>query len=75
VHAAEVDVFLTGHYRSCQDRLLDLPEHEWCQPPGEAFGPYAEANTVDLALHVLDELVHHSAEVGLLRDPWSAGLR
>jgi hypothetical protein len=23
---------------------------------------------VDLALHVLDEVVHHAAEVGLLRD-------
>jgi hypothetical protein len=26
---------------------------------------------VDLALHVLDELVHHAAEVGLLRDLYS----
>jgi hypothetical protein len=34
-------------------------------------GPYAESNTVDLALHVLDEVVHHGAEVGLLRDLYS----
>ena len=32
------------------------------------MGPYAESSTVDLALHVLDEVVHHGAEVGLLRD-------
>jgi hypothetical protein len=31
-------------------------------------GPYAESNTLDLALHVLDEVDHHGAEVGLLRD-------
>ena len=29
---------------------------------------YAESSTVDLALHVLDEVMHYSAEVGLLRD-------
>ncbi len=34
-------------------------------------GPYAESGTVDLALHVLDEVIHHGAEVGLLRDLYS----
>jgi hypothetical protein len=37
------------------------------------LGPYAESNTVDLALHVLDEVVHHGAEIGLLRDLYAAG--
>gem|GEM_PF-4928029 len=32
------------------------------------WGPYAEATWLDLALRVLDELAHHGAEVGLLRD-------
>ena len=31
----------------------------------------AESNTVDLALHVLDEVIHHGAEVSLLRDLFS----
>jgi hypothetical protein len=34
-------------------------------------GGYAESNTVDLALHVLDEVIHQGAEVGLLRDLYS----
>jgi hypothetical protein len=34
-------------------------------------GPYAEANAVDLALHVPDEVIHHGAEAGLLRDLYS----
>lgn len=38
---------------------------------GAIVGPYAEANTVDLVLHVLDEVIHHGAEVGLLRDLYS----
>jgi hypothetical protein len=45
-----------------------------CGKPA-AFGLYADSNTLDLALHVLDELVHHAAEVGVLRDLWAAGLR
>ncbi len=35
------------------------------------LGPYAQANTVDLALHVLDEVIHHGAEIALLRDLYS----
>jgi DinB superfamily len=74
-HAYELSPFLAGYYRSWKDGLLTLPAAEWTQPLGTSFGPYAEANTVDLALHVLDEVVHHAAEVGVLRDLWSAGLR
>ena len=40
----------------------------WTAPLGPSWGPYAESDTVDLALHVLDEVIHHGAEVGLLRD-------
>jgi len=74
-HADEIQSFLTDHYRFWIDGLLALPEVAWFHPIGEAFGPYAEANTLDLALHVLDELIHHAAEVGVLRDLWAAGLR
>ena len=38
---------------------------------GQPGGPYAEASTVDLALHVLDEVIHHGAEAALLRDLYS----
>lgn len=31
-------------------------------------GPYAEGTRVSWVLHVLDEVIHHGAEVGLLRD-------
>lgn len=70
-----VEPFLAAHYQSWMDGLLALTELEWLRPIGEAFGPFAASNTVDLALHVLDELVHHAAEVGVLRDLWGAGLR
>ncbi len=38
---------------------------------GAILGTLRRANTVDLALHVLDEVIHQGAEVGLLRDLYS----
>ena len=40
---------------------------------GPKYGPYAEATFLGLMLHVIDELVHHGAEVALLRDLYRAG--
>ncbi len=39
---------------------------------GPTYGPYADATFLGLMLHVVDELVHHSAEVSLLRDLYRA---
>jgi DinB superfamily len=66
--AAAVPGFLDEHYRNWRAGLAGLSPAEWASPLGPAWGPYAESNTVDLALHVLDEVIHHGAEVGLLRD-------
>lgn len=38
------------------------------QQLGPAWGPYAEATYAGLLVHALDELIHHAAEVGMLRD-------
>jgi hypothetical protein len=48
--------------------MAGLSAEEWAAPLGPSWGPYAESNTADLVLHVLDEVIHHGAEVGLLRD-------
>lgn len=69
--AGEVRGFLDGHYRNWRAGMAGLSPDEWAAPLGPSWGPYAESNTVDLALHVLDEVVHHGAEVGLLRDLYS----
>ena len=42
------------------------------QPMGPIAGPYAEDTYHALVLHVLDELIHHSAEIGVLRDLYRA---
>lgn len=35
---------------------------------GPDWGPYADNNRADALLHVADEIIHHGAEVALLRD-------
>jgi hypothetical protein len=66
--AAAVPAFLDENYQPWRAALSGLSPQEWTAPLGPSWSPYAQDNTVDLALHVLDEVIHHGAEVGLLRD-------
>ncbi|MDE3065222.1 MAG: DinB family protein [Acidobacteriota bacterium] len=69
VHAArDVDAYLERHYRAWCGALEAISDDEWASPLGEGWGPYAASTTADLALHVLDEVTHHAAEVAVLRD-------
>lgn len=63
-----VGEFLEGNYRLWRDSLAGLEDDQWGEPLGTSWGAYADDDTFDLALHVLDEVIHHGAEVGLLRD-------
>ncbi len=40
----------------------------WWQELGPAWGPWFHHSVVDMALHAGNELVHHGAEIALLRD-------
>jgi hypothetical protein len=60
--------FLDEHYQTLRTELTRLTPGEWSAPLGPSWGPYADSSTIDLALHVLDEVIHHGAEVGLPRD-------
>ena len=42
-------------------------------PCGPAEGPYAELSMAALVLHINREVIHHGAEVALLRDLYRAG--
>ncbi len=47
-----------------------LDEEGMARKIGPDFGPYAEDSYAALILHAHDEIVHHGAEIALLRDLW-----
>ena len=66
--AAAAVAFLESHYARWREGIAGFPETRLWAPIGEEFGPFAEASAYDLMLHVLDEYIHHAAEIALLRD-------
>jgi hypothetical protein len=54
------------------DAHLDLvPSKRLAEPVGPVAGPqYAERSRAAYVLHMLDEFIHHGAEIALLRDLW-----
>jgi DinB superfamily len=65
---ADLPAYCEANFRPWRQGIGDLDAQRWWSPLGERWGPYKDANMVDLALHVLDEVVHHAGEIGLLRD-------
>ncbi len=57
---AEVETWLEG--------VAALGEHDLARPCGPAEGPYAEHPLATLVLHIHREVIHHGAEIALLRD-------
>jgi hypothetical protein len=53
------------------DGVRSLGEAGLRRPCGPAEGPFADAPLAALVLHIHRELIHHLAEVSLLRDLYS----
>jgi DinB family protein len=66
--AAALGFLDRSYHRYWRDKFAEITADRWWREIGPAFGPYASNSTADLALHVLDEFIHHAAEVSLLRD-------
>ncbi len=49
-------------------RLAAVSDAALSRPMGELAGPYADSDGAAFALHILDELIHHGAEIGVVRD-------
>ncbi len=71
---AELPGFLADAYGRWRAGVVGSDEDAWMARLGPAFGPYAESSRLDMALHVFDEVVHHTAEVALLRDLYQSRL-
>ncbi|GAB3751075.1 DinB family protein [Microlunatus parietis] len=72
--AADALAALDHAYEVWRSRLAALSQEDLDRPMGEIAGPYAESDGTSFALHILDELIHHGAEVGTVRD-FYRGLR
>ena len=59
---------LEEHWLSFAAAVSGMPDDDLLEAMGPIAGPWAESSVLGLVLHIGDELVHHSAEVGLLRD-------
>jgi len=72
----EVAGLLSANYAAWRNGLTEMSDEEWSGMLGPQWGPYATDNKLDVAIHVFDEVVHHSAEVAVLRDlyAWRASL-
>jgi hypothetical protein len=65
--AADLPALFDAAYGGWRTGLAGLDD-AWDRALGSSWGPYADDSVLDLALHVLDEVVHHGGEIGLMRD-------
>jgi len=73
-YAGSADEALTQldmQYATWLDGVRSLGEDGLAQPCGPAEGPFAEAPMATLVLHISREVLHHGAEIALLRDLYS----
>lgn len=66
--AAEALAQLDETYAAWQAGVRGLDEEALARPVGEAEGPWAAEPMLTLVLHINREVIHHGAEIALLRD-------
>lgn len=66
--AAEALEQLDGTYAAWIDGVRGLGQRGLAAPCGAAEGPFAEYPMAALVLHIHREVIHHCAEIALLRD-------
>jgi hypothetical protein len=64
---------LDQHYAAWITGVCGLDETALARPCGPAEGPYADYPLGALVLHITREVLHHGAEIALLRDLYRAG--
>lgn len=66
---------LATHYEHWRTGIRSMDETGLRQPIGEAEGDYAAEPFANLILHLNREVIHHGAEISLLRDLYRAARR
>lgn len=67
-NAAEAVDAISHAYDVWRRRLSSVDVSLLPEPMGPIAGPYADESINSFVLHILDELIHHGAEVGVVRD-------
>jgi DinB superfamily len=57
-----------GEWARFRAHAAGLDEEALARSMGPTAGPYADASYHGLVLHAVDEVIHHTAEIGVLRD-------
>jgi hypothetical protein len=70
--AEEAVAFLERSYRRWHDGIAGLDEEGLRRPLGPRGGPYAADPMAELIVHISREVMHHGAEIALLRDLYRA---
>lgn len=68
--AAEALVLLERAHGRWNAHLALVTDEQLAEPIGHIGGEYSARSRAQYVLHMLDEFIHHSAEVSLLRDIW-----
>lgn len=55
-------------YARWRGQLAAVTDDDFGQPIGAVGGPYGDGTRRSFALHIVDELIHHTAEAALFRD-------
>jgi hypothetical protein len=63
---------LDAAYQAWSEPLRRLTEADLARPCGPAEGAFAEYPFAALVLHITREVIHHGAEIALLRDLYRA---
>lgn len=71
-HASDGLTLVDRHYEAWMSGLRTLSDEDLWRPCGEVEGPYADEPFIALVLHINREVIHHGAEVSLLRDLYRA---
>src|SRR5436190_366587 len=66
--AADAIAALDKHWRAFGERVATYDDEGLLERIGDIGGPYSTSSIHGLVIHVVDELIHHSAEIGVLRD-------
>ena len=69
--AAEALAQLDAGCAAWTSGVASLTPADLARPVGEAEGPFAHLPMAELVLHITREVVHHGAEIALLRDLWA----